>query len=76
MDRLGSFFQSLEVQTWLSGTILFTPEDSGERLYILKKGLVNLYRITLDGKRLVTRQILPGQIFGIMGLLGQTMQGS
>ena len=52
------------------------PEDSTERLYILKQGRVDLFLVTASGKRLVTRQILPGSVFGIMGLLGQTMQGS
>lgn len=51
------------------------PEDSScERLYILQQGRVDLYRLTASGKRLVTRQILPGSVFGVRGLLGRIMQ--
>ena len=74
--ELGLFFDNSETQYYPAGTILFSPEDSGERLYILGQGLVDLFRVTLSGKRLVTRQILPGSVFGIMGLLGQSTQGN
>jgi CRP-like cAMP-binding protein len=74
--ELGLFFDKVDMQTCPAGTMLFTPEDSGERLYILKQGLVDLFRVTVNGKRLVTRKILPGSVFGIMGLLGQTIQGN
>ena len=75
MSELGLFFNSVRLQTCSAGTVLFTPEDSPERLYILRQGRVDLYRLTNGGKRLVTRQILPGSVFGVMGLLGQTIQG-
>ncbi|MFC2069431.1 Crp/Fnr family transcriptional regulator, partial [Chloroflexota bacterium] len=44
--------------------------------YLLWQGGVELYRLTSEGKRIVTRRIPPGSMFGIMGLLGQTVQGS
>ena len=74
--ELGLFFDNTETQYYPAGSMLFSPEDSGERLYILRQGLVDLFRVTLSGKRLVTRQILPGSVFGIMGLLGQSTQGN
>jgi CRP/FNR family transcriptional regulator, cyclic AMP receptor protein len=74
--ELGTLFDDVELQTCPVGTILFTPEDPCEVLYILREGRVELYRLTASGKRLVTRQILPGSVFGVMGLLGQTMQGN
>jgi CRP/FNR family transcriptional regulator, cyclic AMP receptor protein len=74
--ELGTLLDDVELQTCPVGTILFTPEDPCEVLYILREGLVELYRLTASGKRLVTRQILPGSVFGVMVLLGQTMQGN
>jgi CRP/FNR family cyclic AMP-dependent transcriptional regulator len=74
--ELGTLFDDVELQTCPVGTILFTPEDPCEVLYVLREGRVELYRLTANGKRLVTRQILPGSVFGVMGLLGQTMQGN
>ncbi len=70
------FFDHVEAEHCPAGTLLFSPEDSGERLYILREGLVELYRLTPDGRRLVTRRIKPVSIFGLMGLLGQSMQGN
>ena len=74
--ELNMLFDDTRLQTYPVGTILFTPEDTCEHLYLLRQGGIELYRLTLRGKRLVTRRILPGSMFGIMGLLGQTLQGS
>lgn len=72
VEQLGKSFAMREC---FRGMVFFTPEDTTERLFILKRGQVELYRLTLDGKRLVTQRIGPGAIFGEMGLLGQSMQG-
>jgi CRP/FNR family transcriptional regulator, cyclic AMP receptor protein len=75
LKELTSLFEEIEMRTYPPKSIVFMPEDSpGEKLYILRKGRVDLYRLTADGKRLVTRQMLPDEIFGMRGLLGQTTQ--
>lgn len=74
--ELDILFSGMELQFFPAGTILFMPEDSSERLYILREGKVDIYLLTSSGKRLVTRRILPGTVFGMMGLLGQTIQGN
>ncbi len=72
-----AFFKQAELQAYPAGSMIFTPEDSStERLFILKEGRVDRYRLTPSGKRLVTRRIAPGEVFGVMGLLGRTMQGN
>ena len=45
-------------------------------LFIVKKGRVNLYRVTEEGKKLVTATIEPGSVFGEMSLIGQGMHGT
>lgn len=57
------------------GTVFFMPTDPAERLFILKKGQVELYRLSAKGQRLITRRLGPMTFFGEMALLGQTMQG-
>ena len=75
--KIASLLKGAELHEYPSGSLIFTPEDaSTERLFILKSGQVERYRLTPDGKRLVTGQISPGGVFGIMGLLGRTMQGN
>ena len=73
--ELAQLLNHLKPLTCPAGTIIFAPEDIGERLYILRQGRVDLYRLTADGKRVVIRRILPGSVFGVMGFLGQTAQG-
>ena len=75
--EMASFLAEAHLQTYPAGSIIFSPEDaSTERLYILKQGRIDRYRLTAGGKRLVTRRIIPGMVFGVMGLLGRTMQGN
>lgn len=74
-DEVTALFHRMVVRDCKPGTVFFMPEDSTESLFILKTGYADLYRLTPGGKRLVTRHIEPGTIFGEMGLLGQSMQG-
>jgi len=77
LDHLTALFDQEEPRTYTAGEIIFMPEDcSCEKLYLLKQGKVKMFRLTPDGKRLVTRQLLPGSVFGVRGLLGRAMQGN
>lgn len=58
------------------GKIFYMPEDSGEVLFLLKKGRVQLYRISRNGKKLVVSTLGPGAIFGEMSLVGQGMHNT
>ncbi|MGC9333162.1 MAG: Crp/Fnr family transcriptional regulator, partial [Anaerolineae bacterium] len=58
------------------GKIFYMPEDTSEVLFLLKQGRVQLYRISPDGKKLVTATIGPGSIFGEMALIGQGMHNT
>jgi len=58
------------------GRIIYSPGTSGEVLFILKKGRVQLYRLAEDGRRLVTAILESGSIFGEMPMLSQRMAGS
>lgn len=58
------------------GTVFYTPGETGEVLFILKTGRVNLYRMTAEGKKLVTATVEPGTVFGEMSMIGQGMVDS
>src|SRR5919107_2944545 len=58
-----------------AGETFFTPEDTTERLFILKKGRVRIYR-TSEGRELTLAEIKPGTIFGEMALTAQRLRGS
>ncbi len=55
------------------GRLVYSPGDSQEALFLLKDGLVHLYRITPEGKRLTTAVIEPGTLFGNMAFTGTSM---
>ena len=65
--------RSTAMTTCARGTVFYTPAETGEVLFILKQGRVNLYRMTAEGKKLVTATIEPGTVFGEMSLIGQGM---
>ncbi len=58
------------------GRVFYRPEDRGEVLFILKKGQVQLYRISPEGKKLIISTLGPGTLFGEMALLGQQMHNT
>jgi CRP-like cAMP-binding protein len=58
------------------GKIFYMPEDSGEVLFLLKKGQVQIYRLAPNGKKLVVTTLGPGAIFGEMSLVGQGMHNT
>jgi CRP/FNR family transcriptional regulator, cyclic AMP receptor protein len=59
-----------------SGETFFTPEDTSERLFILKKGRVRIFRTSQEGRELTLAEIEPGMIFGEMALTAQRIRGS
>ncbi len=61
------------MSTCRRGKVFYTPGETGEVLFILKRGRVNLYRINADGKKLVTSTIGAGTVFGEMSLVAQGM---
>jgi CRP-like cAMP-binding protein len=65
--------RSTTMSTCKRGRVFYTPAETGEVLFILKRGQVNLYRMTVEGKRLITATLEAGSIFGEMSLIGQGM---
>jgi CRP-like cAMP-binding protein len=57
------------------GETFYTPEDTTENLYILKKGRVRIFRQS-DGRELTLAEIEPGTIFGEMALTAQRIRGA
>ncbi|HEY81098.1 MAG TPA: Crp/Fnr family transcriptional regulator [Anaerolineae bacterium] len=66
----------MTMTTVRKGKIFYRPEDRGEIIFILKKGAVQLYRISPEGKKLVIYTLSDGSMFGEMSLLGQRMHNT
>jgi len=55
--------------------VLFTPEeDHRGELYILEKGRIRIYKMTLEGRELTIDMVVAGVVFGEMALTGQRGQ--
>lgn len=63
----------VKMVTCQKGYIFYRPEEKAEVLFLLKKGKVQVYTITSEGKRLTIETISPGTFFGEMPLTAQTM---
>jgi CRP/FNR family transcriptional regulator, cyclic AMP receptor protein len=55
--------------------ILYSPQEGTERLFILKKGRVQLYEIGAGGEEITLSVIEDGNVFGEMALTGQSLKG-
>lgn len=64
------------MSTCRRGRVFYAPGQTGEVLFVLKRGRVNIFRLAPDGRKLITATIGPGTIFGEMSLVGQGMRGS
>jgi CRP/FNR family transcriptional regulator, cyclic AMP receptor protein len=73
-DIRGLLRRSLDTQLE-AGETFFTPEDTSEKLFILKKGRVRIFR-TSEGRELTLAEIEAGTIFGEMALTAQRLRGS
>ncbi len=59
-----------------AGHLFYMPQDQAEVLFILKKGRVQLYRISPDGRKLIVSILRPGAIFGHMTIIGQGLHNT
>jgi CRP/FNR family transcriptional regulator, cyclic AMP receptor protein len=70
LDELNLMATMTAVQ---KGKVFYRPGEAGEVLFLVKQGRVQLYRISLEGKKLILDTLGPGAIFGEMSLIGQRM---
>lgn len=70
MDRVGGMTVMSECPR---GQEVYAPDDTRETLFLLKRGRVQIYRLSADGKKLILSTIEPGTVFGDMSLTGQRM---
>ena len=60
-------------RTFPRGAVLYTPGETGEALFLLREGAVQIYRMSPEGRKLVIAQLLPHSFFGEMTCIGQGM---
>ena len=58
------------------GQIFYTPRERTEKLFMLKKGRVRIYRVGPDGRELTLTVVGPGTVFGEMSLTAQRLENA
>lgn len=74
-EEMEEFAQRVPDTYLEQGDILYTPHEGSERLFILKKGRVQVYEIDQTGDEITLSVVEDGTIFGEMALTGQSLQG-
>ena len=64
------------LKAYEAGHLFYMPDDPGEALFILKKGRVQLYRMSPDGRKFVLGTLHEGAVFGHMALVGQRLHNT
>jgi CRP/FNR family cyclic AMP-dependent transcriptional regulator len=73
LPELKEISETLPMTTCRVGGMVTSPDDESERLYIVKRGRIRLYRLTPDGKQLTLDILDKGRIVGRMSWLGQQL---
>src|SRR5437588_12989368 len=55
------------------GEVIYTPGETGEALFLLREGAVQIYRMSSEGRKLVIAHLLPFSFFGELSCIGQGM---
>jgi CRP-like cAMP-binding protein len=58
------------------GECFYGPDDDSERLFILQKGKVRIFRTSPDGRELTLTVVEAGTVFGEMALTAQQLEGA
>src|SRR5262245_22155328 len=70
LEELQDVARAATVATCPPGKIFYSPNERAEVMFVLKKGQVQLYRMSEEGRKLVMTTLGPGTIFGEMALTG------
>jgi CRP-like cAMP-binding protein len=72
-QEIASIDDLMRLVTRQKGQLLYSQEETKEVLFFLKEGVVHLYRLSAEGKKLVITTLGPNTLFGEMTLVGQRM---
>lgn len=75
-DEIERIAKMTRMITTPKGRVFYIPGETGEVLFLLKEGKVELYRLTPDGRKLLVDIVGPGTFFGDMACIGQNMHDS
>jgi CRP-like cAMP-binding protein len=75
-EQRGAIERRISYADYPSGHIFYAPEEQGDRLLILQRGRVRLYKLSPEGRALTLMVLEPPAIFGETMLVDQWIQDS
>jgi len=75
-EEVDQLAEKMPLKNVAAKTVLYTPEEATEVLFMIKKGRVRLFRLMADGKVITTAILEEGTFFGQLALLGQQLYGN
>ncbi len=73
-EEMAQMERAIVMVIYAAGEQITNVETGKQTLFILKWGTVQLYRLTMEERKIVVATLEAGTIFGEMALLGQTMK--
>lgn len=70
-DELERIDRRMRTTSWAEGSRLYNAGDPADALYVVAEGRVKLSQVTAAGTETVTDILIPGELFGAMGTLGE-----
>lgn len=68
LDRIDRLMQT---RSWAAGDHIYHAGDRADSLYVVAEGRVKLSQVTPDGTETLTDILVPGELFGAMGSIGE-----
>lgn len=72
-EQMDRFHDSIHMRACKAGHVFYRPGETGEVMFIMKRGSAQLYRMAPDGRKFVFAHIPPYSVFGEMAWIGQGM---
>jgi len=75
-DEMMDLAQKTTMKNFRKKELIYLSGQPGEYLYLLKKGVVKISKLTADGRELTLALLKPGEIFGELEALGTGETGA
>src|SRR2546423_8537505 len=72
-EELREIERTTRTRAFTKGEVIYTPGETGEALFLLREGAVQIYRMSPEGRKLVIAHLLPQSFFGELSCIGQGM---
>src|ERR671916_920653 len=75
-EEIGRLDERLPDARLEAGDIFYSPDDPSEKVFILRRGKVRIYKLADDGREFTLAVVDAGTMFGEMTLTAQHLQGA